>query len=101
MFKDIKLTEMDLRHFGVGSTFGTIDSKEYLVVGHGPNQVHVIDLKTMNCISLGKNIRIADLNFFTSDEARKVVEVAGDLLHYTFTDFTLNPIGLKGIKERL
>lgn len=96
MFRDKTKAAMDAKHFGVGSTIHTHrTTPEYLLVGEGTS-IRVVNLETM--VFVGPAVEVEDLNFLTEKEARKVVDnTVGNDLQFTFTDFTLDPKGLKRV----
>ena len=94
MFRDTTKSKMDKSYFGVGSTIGTSNPNEYLLIGAGEDYVRVVDLETM--MTVRDVVRVDDVNYLTANEARKVVEeTVGAELGYTYSDFTLNPEGFK------
>jgi hypothetical protein len=90
MFKD-EITPMCATNFGVGSTVEA-GHERWLVVGSATTDTcMLLNLETM---VVGAPYRVADRNFLTQREARELV---GSLPMFTFSDFTLNAKGMKGM----
>lgn len=81
--------------FGIGSLVEAGNEKYLVITIKKSKKVGLLDLRTMQIIS-EKFIEVENVNDLNSKEARAVVEIAGNLLHYTFTDFDLINKGLKG-----
>lgn len=92
MFRDTDGTEINEKYFSVGSVVIAGHNK-YLVVGEG-KYVRLLCLKTFKVLKGGRDVE--DPNFLSATEARELISnTAGDLLQYTFSDFDLDPRGLK------
>lgn len=94
MFKTNVQTPMDIIHFGIGSVIkGHDNDDDWIVVkisDQEPNVVGLLNLYHMYVLSSSRTI-VNDINFFTEQEARNLM----DCLHHAFSDYDLDPKGLK------
>lgn len=95
MFRGTVASKMHLDQFGVGSLIKGGNFQSWLVIGFD-NAVNLIDLYTMMMVS-DEWVNVEDVNFLSTDEARELMNLTG--LHWTFTDYDLEPEGLKKIKK--
>ncbi len=97
MFKTDQDSEMSSTKFGVGSIIKG-SSEKWLVVGvknSQGKQVAVVDLDTFMLVGWADH-PVADLNYMTEKEVRNIVDsTVGATLNWTFTDFDLDPKGMK------
>lgn len=94
MFRNTKKSEIRHDHFGAGSVIQTNHrQRNFLVIADHSNYVYAIDSTTFNII--GNSVAIEDKNWLTESEARALVNEIGNVLHMTFSDFTLYPAGMK------
>ena len=93
MFKTNELQAINPKHFGVGSYIELQRDQTWLVVQTAGNSIGLVNLTTFKLENLVTSV--IDPNFFTLEEARRVVDIVGDIHNSTFTDFTLNSRGIK------
>jgi hypothetical protein len=93
MFRDESKSEINLKHFGAGSTILGSSTESWLVYAFNDNsgRVGLIDLVTMTCTKAC--VYVQDANHLTENEARHLVDTIND--NYTFSDYTLVAKGLK------
>lgn len=90
MFKSDN-TPMSVTNFGIGSTVEAGHEKWLVVGSAATDSVMLLNLETM---VVGSSYKVSDRNFLTEAEARALLNL---LPRYTFSDFTLDPKGLKRI----
>lgn len=95
MFRGTLASKMQKDQFGVGSLVKGGNFQSWLVVGFD-NSVNLVDLYTMVMVS-DEWVNVEDMNFLSTNEARELVDLTG--LHWTFTDYELEPAGLKKFKK--
>ena len=93
MFRNTKNSEINHEHFGAGSVIQLGPNQNFLVIADHSNYVYAVDSKTFNII--GNGVAIEDKNWLTESEARALVHTIVSVLHYTYSDFTLHPGGMK------
>lgn len=97
MFKDNNITPMSDDKFGAGSVVCGLPNRldeVWLVVRLHDNSVCLISNTEFKMI--GKPVQVNDPNYLTEAEARELVNQVGNILNWTFTDFSLLTKGHKG-----
>jgi len=91
MFRNSKPSDISLKNFGAGSTIEGSPGEKWLVVNDGDNRVRLVDMEYYG--ALDGSVEVEDPNFLTEEQARQLVRLIDDC--YTFSDYTLNPAGIK------
>lgn len=94
MFRN-SISKIDPEHFGVGSIIKAGEFSKWLLVSFKQNFVSLVNMDTFEVIP-NCSFGVVDQNFLSEDEARLLIdESIGKKLQYTYTDFELDPKGLK------
>ena len=92
MFKDKTKSEINHKHFGVGSIMKAGNHQSYLVCGDGRvfGDVFLLDMNTFQVVTKTR-IAVEDINFFTEKEVREI----SNSTPYIITEFEFDSKGLK------
>lgn len=89
MFRDKPKNAMHKDHLGVGSIVKA--SVNWLIVGTDCGSVTLVNLKTFEACN--KIVVVEDINYLTTGETRKLVELTKE--NWTLTDFDFDTKGFK------
>lgn len=94
MFRGSKPSDISPKNFGAGSIIEGAPRESWLVINCADCAVKLVNLQTYEL--LDGSVDAPDPNHLTEPQARKLVGLIDN--GYTFSDYTLYPVGIKHIE---